>query len=376
MEQFLRGLLHDLLQRCVALRDRLTAIPADSDINGHHVMAYQFAERLRLRTEQLLEDPSLVEPALLPSHLRTLQGLERGTRLVEAYLLPFLERYGDHDRRLTRFCRRLAQQIKWPLAEPLVVAASTQYYWTLAVFGLICVSATEGSTLLGLPDLCHELGHILLEHQRATLLGTFEQEVRAHFRRELQRVNTNQRPPKYRQLYMLLLNQWADPWLIEFASDMIGAYLAGPAFGWQHIRLCSGRGQAAYHPAMGEEATHPADEARLRGSIAVLEEMGAADDGLRLAAVWTNYLSVTGETRPPDYDSCYPESLLRSLALHVMAGCRALGLRGFDQHTGAADSIVALLQEAWERFLAEPETYSAWEQPALHTLWRDLGFGV
>ncbi len=67
----------------------------------------------------------------------------------------------------------------------------------------------------------------------------------------------------------------------------------------------AGNSQAAYHPA---------DEARLRGIIAVLEQMGAAEAVDRIISLWDNYLTVCGETLPSDYDVCYPQSLIEFLA--------------------------------------------------------------
>lgn len=381
-DQFLYGLLHDLLQRSGVLLNRLAAIPEDADISHHLDMAKDFAETVRRETAALLTDPGLGHATLIADQLRALQNLEFDIRLVEERLLLFLERFGSHDRRLTRFCRRLMQQVNWPLVDPLsdplfaetlVVAASTEYYWTQLEFGLICVSPTEGSTLLGLPDLCHELGHILLTHHKHALTGDFEKRVFAHFYFEGRRIESNRLPSEDPELITLLVDQWSDSWLIEFVSDMVATFLAGPAFGWQHIRLCSGRGQEAYHPALGEVATHPADEARLRGVIAVLNEMGAPEEGSRLQALWDDYLRVTREARPAEYDRCYPERLLQVLAKEVIVGCRFLRLRGFDDHAGAADSVITLLQEAWKRFLTESETYGTWERPTLEALWLDLG---
>ena len=70
---------------------------------------------------------------------------------------------------------------------------------------------------------------------------------------------------------------------------------------------------------------------------------------------------------------CYPQVMLESLAKNVIAGCRALGVRGFDQPAeGPASHVPALLAEAWDRFLADAPTYSDWERSQLETLWQEL----
>jgi hypothetical protein len=377
VEEFLRGLLHNLEQRCALLRDRVAATSANLDVRDHALLAYRMVEHVRRDAVQLLADPSLGVPALLRNHLHLYKRWHESAILIELYLLPFIERYAELDRRLTWLCRRLAQQVHWPTPTPLIAAFSSQYYWTMPGLSLICAPATEGTTLLGLPDLCHELGHSLLLHHEMGLTGDFLQELAAYIDQEQRRVAVQQRPPEYRRLYKLLFAQWQDAWLREFVSDMVASYLVGPAFGWQHVRLCAGRSQDAYHPALGEAAEHPADEARLRGVLAVLALMGAQEAGARIDALWHGYLAASGETKPADYEVCYPQVLIESLARYAVAGCRALGLRAFNQIVDPSrpDDIPALLGEAWERFLTDSQAYASWERQRLQGLWQELDCG-
>ena len=372
MEQFLSGLLRDLERHCVVLRDRLAAIPADPDVRTQAVHAYREVERIRREVVQLLQDPSLGLSLLLPNHLQLYKRWSERVSVIESYPLLFVERYTPSDRQMTRLCQRLASQIGWPLPPPLVVAFSNQYYWAMPEFNIICVPAVEGTSLLGLPDLCHELGHILLLAYWDALVGDFLSELASYILREQHRVETEQRPKEYRSLYNLLFMQWEDAWLLEFVSDMVATYLVGPAFGWQHVRLCASNSSAAYHPTLDERADHPADEARLRGIVAVLARMGAAETGARITTLWESYLEASRETRPQDYEVCYPQALLESLAERVVTGCRSLGVRGFDQPGDMVIDLPTLLGEAWERFLASHQTYVDWERSQLETLWGEL----
>jgi hypothetical protein len=377
VEAFLRALLQDLERRCVVLRDRLAAIPADPDMRDHALGGYQVVERARRDTVQLLTDPALGAPALLSNHLQLYKRGNELATLVESYVLPFVERYNDNDRRLTRLCQQLLAQVHWPLPVPLVVSVSSQYYWTQPSFNLICVPAAEDSTLLGLPDLCHELAHLLFLHHEALLIGDFLQHLTVHITHAQQQHIDAGQHPEDQTLYNHLFTQWSDAWVQEFVADMVATYLVGPAFGWQHIRLCAGRGQAAYSPSLGETAEHPADEARLRGVVAVLTHMKAEPLAVRVQELWTRYVNISGETPTPDYAQCYPQELITVLAERVVDGCRALGLRSFTQEADppGTQDIPALLVEAWEQFLGNPQSYLNWERVQLETLWRGLGFG-
>lgn len=358
------------------LRDRLAAAPADPEVRDHALGAYQLVESVRRDVGGLLTDPSLEAPSLTRNHLQNYKRWNEVVRLVESYHLPFIERYNASDKRLNSLCRSLLQQVRWPLPPPLICAFSREYYWTIGLFSLICVPATEETTLLGLPDLCHELAHILLLHHEDALVGDFTQELVRYVQDERQRVDHQRRPPEYLRLYDLLLAQWRDHWIQEFVSDMVATYVTGPAFGWQHIRLFAGSVQAAYFPSFGEDAEHPSDEARLRAILAVLNQVGANEASMRIRNQWDYYLSLNPDPAPIDYQVCYPQTLIESLARKTVSGCQALGLRQFhaDMDPGAKRDLVLMMNHAWERFLTEPVSYIGWETQELQALWRELGF--
>lgn len=376
MEEFLRGLLHDLARRCEIIKDRLTAATTDPEVQPSGLTAYQVVESVRRDTLVLLADASLGVRALLPNHLQQLKRWTELVTLVEAFPLPFVERYAQPDRRLTHLTQRLTDRARWPLPAPLVGAFSTQYYWTQPAFNLICASAAEVEMLLGLPDLCHELGHILLLRYEQELTDDFLQEVADYVAGEIQRVSTQQRPPEYIRSYHLLLLLWRDRWIREFVSDMVATYLVGPAFGWQHVRLCAGRGNTIYFPTLGQSAEHPADEARLRGILALLTDAGAVLSVGRIRTLWDEYMALSGQSPPVDYAVCYPQSLITSLARHVMAGCQTLNIRRFDEAGGDSFNVATLVGAAWDEFHAAPQTYAVWEKQSLDALWLDLGFGA
>lgn len=373
MERFVRGLLRELERRCTVLRERLEAIPADPDRADLVVGAYRVVESVRREVGGLLQNPAFRVPELLPNYLQLYRRWNEQATLVESFSLPFAERYNVVDRRLTRLARRLTQQVHWPLDGPLVAAFSSQYYWTPGVFNLVAAPSTEDTTLLRLPDLCHELGHILLIRNEGALIADFRDEIVRYVEGEKRRIEATQRPPEYGSLYDQLLIQWHEQWLWEFAADMVATFLVGPAFGWQHTRLCAGASRSMYFPALGELAEHPADEARLRGIVAALRELGQVEDAQNVQALWEVHTTIRGTVqRPADYDVCYPQSLLHSLAQRIVEGCRVLNIRGFVRGEDPAGDIPAMIVEAWRRFLENPQEYTGWEEATLAALQGEL----
>lgn len=246
---------------------RLASLPTDEDTRNHALSAYQILETVRREAGRLINDPDLEALGLQQNHVRLYRRWAEDLDLVEI-LLPFIERYNNADKRLTRLTATFAQQVGWPSPiTPLVTTFSSQYFWTLVGFNLVCVPTGEAFSLLSLPDLCHELGHILLFENEPLFLDGFAYELTSYIRVEKQRVDWSQRPPDYIQLYDLLFAQWYDAWVREFVSDMVATYLVGPAFGWQHVRLATSSGRSPFKPALGAVAEHPADDSRLRGVV-------------------------------------------------------------------------------------------------------------
>lgn len=377
MEGFLRGLLHTLEQRCAVLGGRCSAVASEIDVRDHALQAYRALERLRRQVGHLLNDPSLGSPLLLSNHLQAYRRWSEEVSQIEGYLLPFIERFDETDRQLTRLCQRLAQQVRWPIDAPLVSAFSSQYYWTVPPFNVIAVPAGETSTLLGLPDLCHEMGHVLLVAYEKEFLTDFPDEIARYIRREKRRVDTERRAPEYKPLYDALLTAWVDQWIWEFLADMIATHLVGLPFGWQHVRLCAGQlGATAYAPTLGEVAgfQHPANEARMRGVRAVLDMHGATVESTSLQNMWEAYVALSGDTQPAEYDVCYPQSLITGLARRAVEACNTLGVRRFDEPSGSHFDIPLLLRQAWDEFHHDPAGYSGWERTQIESLWSALGF--
>lgn len=363
MANFLPGLLHDLRRRCVHLRDRLIALPDDPAFNDLAVSAYQAVTLVIREIDVLFADPTLHDPAFAADHLRRFRRWAEQVILTESYAVPSLERFHPDDRRLTGLVSRLITEAAIPVPDPVVVASSTQYYWTLPYFALVSVPAGEAASLLGLPDLAHELGHLLVVLHGPALLAVAEQIVADYFAAAIATAQA-QAAPHTADLVTAAF-QWSDEWLTELACDVVGTYVFGCAFALQHVRLCAFFGNPLWSPSLGESAVHPADESRLRVAVAVLRAMGDEAGAAAAEDAWAAFAAASPEPKPAGYDICYPPTLVKDVAEALQDACRQLGLHGCpDDPT----KLAGLVAEAWRKFQADPTTYGAWEDTALGQL--------
>jgi hypothetical protein len=364
VELLLRGLLEDLSRRCRAIAARLSQA-ADDTLEGREcaLRAYREIEQARREALALAGDPALSSPLLASDFLRRHRRLAEQVSAIEGFVLPSVERFSDEDRFLTRLTSALADEVRWPCQHPLVVAFSTHYYWTYLRYNIIAVPAGEARTLLGLPDLCHELAHALYAQSGTLLVDDFVDHIDSYIEDERNRLVAKQQSRSFLIELDRLRARWIDTWVAEFVCDMVATYLVGAAFGGQHVRLAAGRATgAAFYPALGEDAVHPADEARLRGIALILDKVGDRSGAAVIRDTWRAYASTSGEAEPPNYAVCYPEQLIEQLATRVAAGCRSLGLRAFAD-LGASDhaGIQASIVESWRQFLRNPATHGEWE---------------
>jgi len=363
MPNLLPGLLHDLRRRCVHLRDRLINLPDDPAFNDLAVSAYQAVATVVREIDGLLADQTLRDPAFAADHLRRFRRWAEQVILTESYAVPSLERFHPDDRRLTGLASRLIAEAAVPLPDPVVVATSTQYYWTLPYFTLVSVPAGEATSLLGLPDLAHELGHLLVVLHPLPLLAAAEQAVADHFAMAV-RTATNRASPHTADLVTAAL-QWSDEWLTELTCDAVGTYIFGAAFPLQHVRLCALFGNPLWKPSLGDSAAHPADETRLRVAVAVLRAMGDESGATLAEDAWSSFAAASPEPKPAGYNMCYPPALIAVVATHLHEACRQLGIRPCPDDTG---QLAGLVGEAWRQFQTDPEAYGQWEDEALGQL--------
>jgi hypothetical protein len=198
----------------------------------------------------------------------------------------------------------------------------------------------------------------LLYKYEDRFLTEFLKELETYVRSELQRIKKEQKPDNYSVGYIHLYNQWKDHWVKEFISDMIATYMTGPAYGWQHLRLCVGMSRDIYSPGFHSTAIHPSDEARTRGIFAMFVVLKI--DEKKIKEKWDHYKSVSGNAEPQEYRLCYPDNLIESLAKYTYKACQEIQLKSYTQKSSSSvekSSIVFILNNAWAYFLNDPDNY-------------------
>jgi len=321
----------------------------------------------------MLEDKDLMNPDLIVNYLETYKGLSEEVQLIESFPLPVILKYSPSEHYFHKLIALLVEQIEYPLLSPVVSTISTDYYWTHISYRLIAVPLCEEHLLLNIPDLFHEIGHLLKDAYSSAMEGNFKKYLTDYISNEKKRIIDENRSDQYLGILDEIKRKWDEDWTNEFIGDMIATYLVGPAYAWTNLRLCTNSlsSDNVFWPSIEKfrETMHPSDEARMRGIYQMLRQFDFGSQIEEIDNKWQQYIQISGYDKPIDYNYFYPNDLLDNLAKNVFTGCQNVGLVSYaEQIEGNEINIVRLLNDAWNEFNNAPLNYPSWERKQIRKL--------
>ena len=118
----------------------------------------EISHRLRF-LDYLLNNLQMQVPTFQPERLRQFRRIVTELNRYETIGIAALERHNDDDIRLNKLIERICHEINYPLLLPVVTSLSQEYFHIHTDLNLMFVPLLEGSYLLHLPDIYHELAH-------------------------------------------------------------------------------------------------------------------------------------------------------------------------------------------------------------------------
>lgn len=371
MKEYLLGALPWLYRRANLLQTKLTglSVPASIQSNFNEQMAF-----LGATLEQILnrlDDPTLTHSNYTYFHLIDLKRWVRLLDDIEALFLPLIENWSNDSETVQSLLSRICGETHLPLSvRPIIAIYSTEYFYVFEGAQIIYIPRLEGHFLLHIPDLYHEIGHVLLAQVEEELWGDLKLRVSRHFNQKQIRGKLENDPLAIKGAYVSLEDSWNHHWLIEFTCDVFAAYLCGPAYAASHIHLCASKGSpgSIYHPETDDEtALHPADAARWHIIAYVLDDLGWISERRALETRWNSLVNIFEVKCPTHFHIAYPESLLREIQEQIKQGLSSLKIPTYTKPIGNANtsnSFADILNEAWTIFWTSPESYNTWEETA------------
>jgi len=226
---------------------------------------------------------------------------------------------------------------------------------------LVFVPCLEPDHILGLPDIYHELGHILLFRVKDRLEHPALAIVDEHFERLLAEGRKSNLPTGSLEQIEQYHHNWRRSWLLEIVSDLIATYLVGPAFGWCNIRTATNLGGELF---IGNDS-HPADDARATAIGMMLTAIGYDGERQLIENRWDELTSLAAETAPHRYELAYPTELLRELTDFLLQACNSLCLTQYGASASGGSTVANTINDCWSEFRRSPDSYAAYEREQL-----------
>lgn len=342
-----------------------------------HVLEHQCRTSLNslLRQfERVVNDPDLRANAVQAERLRMLRRAVEDLDWLETVAIVALDRADPvEDVWLNRLVKALSDEVAYPLQPPVATGLSQSYFRIYPQFKLLCVPLVEGSFLLHLPDLYHELAHPLVAEEDDPRIRPFQADmascldhVISHFAQSQFQAEMRQVPPPLRWYEAQWCKLWWRYWLEEFFCDAFAACTVGPAYAWSHYHLVAKRGENPFVVPRGMVMTHPADDARMIVMADVVSRMGFTQEVQSIRSRWTDLTVTTGFVPEPEYALCYPRDLLGLVVDRAMAGTVAMGCALYT--VPSTRPIADQLNEAWRHFWDNPGNYATWERGVIGKL--------
>ena len=359
MIKFIKAIFFDLTGRIEKMQENLASANISKEVDTAFLNeTRQLLLGLNNDITLLVESGDLEIEALASNNVIKYNTLYEALLTIELFRYLIIINYGKAEEYFKKKIKRIYREINCLQNPPLVttISNSESYYWALPSYDIIAVPTGEEQSLLNLPDLYHEMGHLIYNQYAQFLKGSIEQSLTKYYNTEIQRVVNEQRAAWLITFFREKLNYW-----IEFTCDLIAVYLVGPAYAWTNLKLTtlsSGQNQIFI-----DSPSHPSDESRMRIIFFLLEKMGHTQELTEIKKSWEAFLSATANVVPPNYQSIFPQTFLEELAENVYAGCKAIDLKSYKEQVDEHGIPVSkILNDAWEQLFANPSAFHQWEK--------------
>ena len=382
MKNYLNSLIYEQISRSESLKKRIEKPLDYSELSGLKERINKIIdEQVFILNSCLTELQERNNDSDCRDILRITRASAREISSVETYGIAALQYQTPESAFLNKLLFRIHQEIKLPLSSPSICCISTNYYFSVPFANVIFVPLLESDFLLHLPDLYHEIGHLVARNRESMskiqcIKDSFEvafSKITDYYVELIKDKKKDFGPEDILHTIEYIHAQWK-LWIEEFFCDLFGLYTLGPAYAWSHLHLTIKTSEDIHHLLVIIEQSHPADEARMRMLFVGLELLGFEKDLEQIKTRWEKVKEFWGPP-PPDYIYAYPDSLFMEIAKIFLDGIKKSGfsIANQDSLKNDNDNVRCLLNDAWKNFWQLPsEEFRIWEKEQINLLQKNL----
>jgi hypothetical protein len=367
MKDFTKALYADLLHRIDVVIDDLNRTDHHEDIKDRFIaLTLKDIHEIRTVLQSSFDSGILEFEELTGNNLHLFNKSNREFKAIHSYRYLAIKNYGKPEVFFFRLISQIYDEHRINARAPIVSTISNHdyYYWAVPYYEMIALPSGEENSLLNLPDIYHEIGHLLHIMFNGGSCESSTGIIDKHFQKEMVRVEDEGIGEHYLPILEEAKYLWASSWLEEFTCDLVGTYMTGPAYAWTNLKLLStGHGSSKIFESSD---SHPADEARMTIILLMLEKLGLNEDKEKIEASWKVFLKDTEVFRPKEHSLVYPTKLLQVIVDEFYQYYNNADLASYPELLASGNiSISQVLNEAWTFAQNDPSQYFSYETSAI-----------
>lgn len=374
--QIVKTVLNETIRRCDILLSHIANLEHHLDIE---TLSQQTGKRLQELRGALLDirnDDGIENPRILPNFVIKLSNvLESLDEIQDGPMTALLGR-NTLDQKMRCAVQHLLGQIKYPYDLPVVSSSGRIHFASLPSWNLLFAPPSTEHMLTSVPDLLHEIGHIVW-HRNPQFEQALFAPIHESIEGQIEDATIRSRRALVSHLRQLEL-QW-QYWLREVFCDIFAAFVSGPAYAYSHLRYCVESMSILFSPGNLKEVScpsdHPSDAARMEVIMELLEKSGLAAEHKILSAQWKSLVKALRIAEPTEHRILYPVSVISQILNESVRLINRLGIRSFSLGLLAEnDDLISLTNQAWTRTSLNDATYANWEASTFGSLLARLDF--
>ena len=363
MIYFIKAIFFELISRVDKMQSQLNSKEIESDsANEFKIRTINTFDNLRSRINNIIESGDLDLAWLERNNIIRYNTFFEELLEIELFMFQVVLKYNKAEQYFEKVIKNIYEETQCPQSTPLIttISNSENYYWAYPKYSIIAVPDGEEQNLLNLPDLYHEIAHLIYRQYKEYLIDDIELKVKRYFKRQRLEASNNNNNSIIRELTEIEI-YWLNSWIEEYTCDLIGTYLVGTAYAWTNLKLTTV--SSGNNRVYAVSKSHPSDESRMRAIFLMLSSIGMELQSREINDSWNRFVNITSNVRHSLYDFIFPDELIDKLSKNVLSGCKAIGLSSYKEQLEIKDKPISkVLNNAWEQILNKPEQFSIWEQ--------------
>lgn len=373
MQPILEARNRALLRDVATVRQSLASVQIPDELGPYRDRLIALCDDTHARIRRALLYLGLGQPQILGDILSETQGAMQAVRLLSSlFAIPVL-RAEEAD----RLCLVLIRWIHgehpdtnhFPAAFSDGNCAIRPFTTFVPIYYFPCI---EQRGLLYLPLFFHEFGHLLYachKPEMDDLVGELQRRVNDVLMPISQR--NDQHAEEQNAQRQMIVNMWYS-WVQELFCDAVGFEMAGPCYLHAFSAFVSNMDPADFsHDA--RRSSHPVTMLRIRFLADRAAAAGFPELAQRTEGEWETIAQTIGAAE--DYQGVYDDALtdpikqtIEDMLTETAPRCYTL-----DEVSGGGwevdtDSLVRLLNVAWQTYMSDADRYTDWEIFQIQTL--------